>query len=170
MIAGFVLLPNVLALSSSYRASVSKLFEPFYYLSYYEGFLPSFISIQPSDKWTIMGYASLVFLAVVLLFAERKKHRSLKIGFVVTTIILLVPLLGKIMHRNCHMCSNRWVWGYSMLVCFIAYNRCSKPVGHFTRKTLMIITGAVVVVGAYLFIFTRDFKQRRNHFFRLYYL
>lgn len=153
MIAGFMLLPNVLALSSSYRASVSKLFEPFYYLSYYEGFLPSFISIQPSDKWTIMGYASLVFLAVVLLFAERKKHRSLKIGFVVTTIILLIPLLGKIMHGMSYV-SNRWVWGYSMLVCFIAATVVPSLL-NVTRKTLMIITGAVVIVGAYLFIFTK---------------
>lgn len=153
LIAGFMLLPNVLALSSSYRASVSKLFEPLYYLSYYEGFLPSFISIQPSDKWTIMGYASIVFLAVVLLFAERKKYRSLKIGFAVTTIILLIPLLGKIMHGMSYV-SNRWIWGYSMLVCFIAATVVPKML-NVTRKTLMIIAGAAVIVGSYLFVFTK---------------
>ena len=49
---------------------------------------------------------------------RRREHRALRIGFVVLTLMMLVPIFGRVMNGN-NYASNRWSFVYAMLISYI---------------------------------------------------
>ena len=86
-----------------------------YSLFYYERFASAFITQRSPGYWNIMGYSVVSLVAVILLFSKEKEHSQLKIGFIILTVFLLLPIAGHIMHGFSYV-SNRWIWGYSFVI------------------------------------------------------
>ena len=66
-----------------------------------------------------MGYCVLALICVVGLFLIRKKHLDLKVKFIVLTVFPLIPFFGYAFNGFGYV-TNRWVFGYSFLVAYIA--------------------------------------------------
>lgn len=94
-----------------------------YGLHYYAELFSNFLSSNTPSYWTATGYAPLSFLCVILLFCMYKKgkrasFRPLRIGFLLLTAFLCVPLFGSIFNGMGYV-TNRWIFGYSFLIAYI---------------------------------------------------
>lgn len=117
-IAAVILLPVVLQFLSDARSGSELTYPLLYGWSYYEEFLDQFLSLEYSNAWTYLGYVPVALLCVFLLFFKRKRLRGLKVGFVILTVMLLLPAAGSAMNGFSYV-ANRWGFGYSFLVALI---------------------------------------------------
>ena len=115
----FLFLPVVLTYMSNARLGSSNagslLFRS---ASYYIEFIVRWFS-QGSEYGEATGYCVLAFICVVGLFLIRKKYLDLKVKFIVLTVFLLIPFFGYAFNGFGYV-TNRWVFGYSFLVAYIA--------------------------------------------------
>ena len=115
----FLFLPVVITymtnarLGSSYEGSLL-----FRSASYYIEFIVRWFS-QGSEYGEATGYCVLALICVVGLFLIRKKYLELKVKFIVLTVFLLIPFFGYALNGFGYV-TNRWVFGYSFLVAYIA--------------------------------------------------
>jgi len=122
LMACIVLLPIItftLSTSRSQSTMGARSVDVLYPLSYYERFASSFITSIDVGHWAFMGYSAVALIAVVLLFTKKKENTQMKIGFLLLTGFLLMPAAGYVLHGFSYP-SNRWIFGYSFLVAFIA--------------------------------------------------
>lgn len=84
-------------------------------------FIPSigFLEQLPSAflTYTRYGVSAVALLAIFLLFLK-KKHLDLKIMFSILVIFIIFPVFGYILNGFAYV-SERWIWGFIMLVAFI---------------------------------------------------
>ena len=119
LMACFIILPNIIELLSSHRMGVETVYDLFYPITYYQRFLSSFISPgAPGGYWSEMGYTAISLISIVFMFTEKRKHKELKITFIILTLFLMFPFIGHVMHGFSYV-SNRWIWGYSFVVALI---------------------------------------------------
>ena len=76
-------------------------------------------------QWTTLGFTYLAGVGVLILFLrwsrsrrERLRNWALRIGFVLLTVMLCVPLAGRVMNGFGYA-SNRWDYAYAMLISYI---------------------------------------------------
>lgn len=86
--------------------------------SYYIDFVIRWFS-QGSEYGEATGYSVLALICVIGLFLIRKKYLDLKVKFVVLTGFLLIPFFGYALNGFGYV-TNRWIFGYSFLVAYIA--------------------------------------------------
>ena len=55
---------------------------------------------------------------IFVLFAKKKKYRTLKTGFILINLFLLFPFAGHVLNGFSYV-SNRWIWAYGMLMAYI---------------------------------------------------
>lgn len=148
-----VIVPQMHALFGSARFTSSPVnFQPTYSLSYYLNFIPGFISVFSSNNDYLIGYGATSLLACVALFLERgerrREHRALRIGFVVLTLMMLVPIFGRVMNGN-NYASNRWSFVYAMLISYIVCvvaPRLRRLGGRDRRSALIVLCVILVLV------------------------
>lgn len=113
-----VLIPVLIVFLGNGRSDVVRnteiLFDPLYYTTLYSRFM----SFSLAGTWTITGFIPILFISLLLLFKKKKKYTYLKILFVIFTVILLIPFLGKATNGFAYT-ANRWIWGYSFLLSYI---------------------------------------------------
>lgn len=146
LMAGVIAFPNIYALLTSNRMEVSNYIPLFYPWRDYAFFPFAFISDQRTSSWTHMGYAVIAVIAVLylFLFAKKKKENlQLRIGFVSLTVILMVPYLGHVMHGFSYV-TNRWMWGYGLLVSFIVTSMLPELI-EMSRKKLIMVSSLVIM-------------------------
>ena len=119
LLAGFVLVPSVMALLGMERlvdqsTSVPLLYQPIYYLELFANFLST--SEVGSDMY--QGFGGLAFLACLALFSRKRENRELKIVFVVLSVFLLLPHVGSFFNAL-NYASNRWSWAYNLCVALV---------------------------------------------------
>lgn len=150
-----VIVPQMHALFGSARfTSNTVTFQPTYSLLYYLNFIPGFISVFGPGNDYLIGYGATSLLACVALFLERgerrREHRALRIGFVVLTLMMLVPIFGRVMNGN-NYASNRWSFVYAMLISYIVCvvaPRLRRLGGRDRRSALVALCVILVLVLA----------------------
>ncbi len=117
-LSGVILLPTVYAfLTSSRTGEQSGLTSLFAYgWSYYETLFDELTAAVPSGhNWAILGFAGLTLLSIVLLFFQKEKRfLPLKTGVIICTVMICVPLFGKIMNGFGYV-TNRWCYGFALM-------------------------------------------------------
>ena len=147
------IVPQMHALFGSARfTSNTVIFQPTYSFLYYLNFIPGFISVFNSSNDYLIGYGATSLLACVALFLERgerrREHRALRIGFVVLTLMMLVPIFGRVMNGN-NYASNRWSFVYAMLISYIVCvvaPRLRRLGGRDRRSALVALCVILVLV------------------------
>ena len=148
-----VIVPQMHALFGSARfTSNTVTFQPTYSLLYYLNFIPGFISVFGPGNDYLIGYGATSLLACVALFLERgerrREHRALRVGFVVLTLMMLVPIFGRVMNGN-NYASNRWSFVYAMLISYIVCvvaPRLRRLGGRDRRSALVALCVILVLV------------------------
>lgn len=116
--ACFIFFPIVIAFFSSNRVTTENLVPIVYSIRYYQSLLPAFFSAATLDYGTILGFFSVSFLSIILLFAKRKKNWQLIIGFCILVSFLLIPYAGHVLNGFSYI-GNRWVFALIFLIAFI---------------------------------------------------
>ena len=117
MIAAVILLPVILPVFGTDRFKVENYLPLLYDKIYYEKYLGCLIG-ENMVHWGVAGYSAISMAGVFVLFSKRKKYTTLKVGFVLLNIFLLVPYAGHALNGFSYVC-NRWIWAYS---CPITYS------------------------------------------------
>lgn len=142
MMSAVILFPVLLLFANNPRSANKVEYSLIYAKQYYEQFLTGFITYKAGGHWNFMGYSAMALLAVILLFLYKKRRTFQKAAFILLTVFLLLPTAGYIFNGFSYV-SNRWVWGYSMLVSFIL---ASMWEDFFTlskiKKILLLLLGS----------------------------
>ena len=89
----------------------------FYEPDYYKNLLKYFITYGQSHQ-TIMGYSALSLLAIIILFIKTKYKITLKLFFIISVVMVLLPFFGKLLNGGSYI-ANRWIWILSLIVSYI---------------------------------------------------
>lgn len=119
--AMFIFLPILLAFLNNARINNSgidiELFK--YSKEFYIKFLAYFISSPKIfGQWNIEGYIPLSLICIISLFNKKKKQFSLKLGFIILTIFMLIPFFGYMFNGFSYI-TNRWIFAYGLLISYI---------------------------------------------------
>lgn len=117
LMAGIVLVPVISVLVNSARANSELSYHMLYDISYYKRFITDFMSHAVVGNWTILGFTGPAFVALLALFGK-KGRKTLKAGFIILTLMLCLPVAGKIMNGFSYV-SNRWCGIYAALISYI---------------------------------------------------
>ena len=158
MLSACMLLPVLLLFFNNPRTDYSSTCAAFYPQRYYELFMAGFVGCESIGYWNFMGYTAPALLAVILLFLCKKKYKTLKAGFVLLTVFLLVPYVGFMMNGFSYV-SNRWVWAYSMLVSYII-TVVWDEMRNLSLKKQMVLIGIVAVYYKISFSFNPEIAGR----------
>lgn len=119
VLSAIILLPVVMAFIGDGRSSESYIHTWIYDASYYRTFLSSMFSQTRLGYLTHLGYNAVALPAVCVLFLTKNKdYRVLRILFLGSTAMLLIPVFGWALNGFSYM-ANRWVWAYGMIIAFI---------------------------------------------------
>ena len=117
MMAAVVLLPVLIPLFGTQRFQAENYVPLLYDRVYYEKYLGCLIG-ENMIQWGVAGYSAAAMAGVFVLFAKKKKFTSLKAGFLLLNIFLLIPFAGHVLNGFSYV-SNRWIWAYGMMVAYI---------------------------------------------------
>ncbi len=161
MMACILFYPSVRTTLASSRqeggGSVPLLYDLNHYLNY--------IFVMPAaigqGEWAFHGHLPLAMLALMLLWlTPRKKHATEKRLFIICTIILMIPALGWFLNGMAYV-SNRWVWGYDLLIACICAFRL-PALGTVSKKKW-----AVLIALGVLYTYISSWQQLSNNYYRL---
>ena len=160
--ASIMLLPEILAVKNSTRtggvfANGLTFYPPYYYLA-----LPSQL-INGGNRdfyfWSALGFASIVFFAIVYIIQQRKKYPLLCLSFIISFVMLLLPFFGAFFNGMMSP-SNRWTLlsclPVSLAVCILL-----KHARQLSEKTLKIFSFSLFAYVAYIcltYFFENDEK------------
>ena len=117
LIAAVILLPVIVPVLGTDRFSAQSYVPLLYDKVYYEKYLGCLIG-ENMIQWGVAGFSAVSMTGVFVLFVKRKRFRSLKIGFVLLNLFLLIPFVGHVLNGFSYV-SNRWIWAYGMLIGYI---------------------------------------------------
>ena len=118
-IAGAVLVPVIMSFLADSRIGVEQPFHLFYPWYYYK-MLPG-LFLEEEDiyaigdgYWLILGINAPAIFSAVLLFADKGKKTILKIFYIISGVIIIFPIFGRILNGMSYM-TNRWSWALVLL-------------------------------------------------------
>lgn len=114
--AGLVFLPFAFSVLQAGRLSVDNTIPVLYSFSFYEKYFTGFLSGE-AGFWTELGFTGIGVLATVLLFI-RKEKTTLKIGFILMNLFMLIPYCGHLLNGFAYAC-NRASWAFPFLMAFL---------------------------------------------------
>ena len=117
LIAAVILLPVLLPVFGTERFNASNYVPLFYDKIYYEKYLGCLIG-ENMIQWGVAGYSAISLAGVFVLFSKRKKYSTLKAGFILLNLFLLIPFAGHVLNGFSYV-SNRWIWAYGMMISYI---------------------------------------------------
>jgi uncharacterized membrane protein YfhO len=117
-ISAVILLPQLMALLGSSRLSnhieTAWIGIPTTLISQ----LAALFSVEAyGSNWTFIGTALIGFVAVVVMFTQ-KKNWPMKIAFILLTCLIFSPKGAQLMNGMSYP-ANRWVWGYIMFLAMV---------------------------------------------------
>lgn len=124
LLACILFFPNAVSLLSQDRLGLDRFESLTYSFGYYLQLFEGFISPTSVGADCIYGFAPLALVAVFGLFFAKntglssKTRRILRILFVIFTLFLCLPIVGRIFNGFAYA-NNRWVWVYALLVSLI---------------------------------------------------
>ncbi|MCL2563259.1 MAG: YfhO family protein [Oscillospiraceae bacterium] len=155
LMACVIFIPQLIKLFATTRWNVEPTVDMFYPLEHYQGLLTNFITSVTPSSWTssTIGTTPIAFLAVILLFSTRKKHKALKAGFVVLTVFLLFPFFGHVMNGFSYV-ANRWLFGYVFVISLILATMLPQMLKATTKQLLAASVFSAVWLLVYLTVRT----------------
>lgn len=118
MLAAFILVPVLMLFFNTSRSQDAPFVTMLYENAYYIKLLYSTINFQGPGYWSYLGYACITVITSTLLFFDKKQSIALKIGLIILSLGLCFPFVGSFMNGMSYV-SNRWVFGYSLLIAYI---------------------------------------------------
>lgn len=158
-IAMIIFLPNAIFLFSSSRFSADVGVPSLYDMNYYYSFVVGFISSKQAGVYTKTGYSAIAAVAVIILFAKKRKYPGLKIAFLLTTLFCMFPVFGHIFNGFSTV-KNRWIFGYSMLIAFITVTMI--PYFFTLKRSEKIKTFLGTIIYCYLFHYCMSQNKYSN--------
>lgn len=140
--AGVFLLPSLGLLFQTGRMSNETTVPLLYGIKYYARFFSGFISMDSPGHQTFLGYTVIAFPAVILLFAT-KGEKLLKTGFVLLTGFLCIPFIAHVFNGMSYV-TNRWAFGYTMLVAYIVVKMYPVFLKLCIRQKIILIVFTVL--------------------------
>lgn len=136
--AAVILLPVITSMFQADRVGIDFYLPVFYTDKYYKDLVLNFTS-GGGAHFSFLGYSAIGFLAVVSLYCSKGKNALLKILFPVMTVFLCIPYVGHVFNGFSYR-TNRWVFGYSMLVAYIVVKGDFFSLGGREKKRLVFFT------------------------------
>ena len=149
----FVAIPSLLAILGTGRVGndVTSFKNMLHYeISYYKNFITDF-TLMPDEigeffgSWVFLGFSTLTVPAVLLLFfdVKKKKERSLRILFILLTVMLFIPAVAYVMSGFSNI-SGRFCFGYAFIVAAILMFMLPRFVD--IERGRMAVVGILLVV------------------------
>lgn len=121
-IAAVTFLPSAMYVLGTGRMEAGNSVPVLYPLSYYGRLAGDFFCVDytsPGSRYyTVLGLVPLLLVAVLVMLVKIKEYIDLKAGFFMLTLFLLFPFFGHVLNGFSYV-SNRWIWGYDMLLSYI---------------------------------------------------
>ena len=118
LVSCVLMLPQVMALAGSERLELDRSSSLLYILPTYVNFFTKYTSSTLMGSDAYVGVNALAPIALLLLVMRRRENRGLLLAFVVLTVMLVIPIFGRIMNAMEYP-TDRWSWAYGMLVAWI---------------------------------------------------
>lgn len=151
-----VLLPSAMYVLGTGRMSARNYVPVLYPLAHYAKLLNDFFGVDytmaSSRYYTVMGFAPILLVTLLVLLVQWKKNRELKAGWLILTVLLLIPFAGHMINGFSYV-SNRWIWAYGMLLSYILV-KMYPEFGKLEKKERMalLVLGCVVVPAGELIL------------------
>lgn len=101
--------------------------------------------------WNFLGFASVAFAAVILLFASKwKKNAQLKVFFILGVLMLAIPYAGYALNGFAYV-TNRWLFAFDLLVAYICVEMIPELKAASGKKLLAVLAGAGAVFAGNLY-------------------
>lgn len=152
-IASVILLPVVSCALGTGRFEAEHYIPLWYPGNFYTGMIAGYLT-GASENWTQMGYTAYGVVGIFLLFLQRKKYRAYKIGFLVLTVLLMIPYVGYVMNGFSYA-SNRFSWAYAMLISYILV-KTWPDLGVLKEKKKKQLILCIVVYCVLCFLFEQS--------------
>ena len=122
MMACVLFYPSVRTTLASSRQDGGGNIPALYDLDYYLNFIFTLPTAAGQGDWDFHGHLPLSLLALVLLWmTPKKENKTEKRLLILCTLLLLIPACGWLLNGMAYV-SNRWVWGFNLLVaCICAF-------------------------------------------------
>lgn len=117
MIASAIFLPVIMTIFGTDRFQAENYVPLLYDRIYYEKYLGCLIG-ENMIQWGVAGYSAVAMAGVFVVFSKKKKYTSLKLGFLLLNVFLLLPFAGHVLNGFSYV-SNRWIWAYGMMIAYI---------------------------------------------------
>jgi len=142
LMASIILLPTIYAFLNSARTGYEQTY--LYGSGAYKNFYMGLICMRHSH-WTIIGLSSIILLMIPILFTKRKEKeaKTFWILLVITTIMLIVPVVSSIMN-GFSFPNNRWIFAYSFILSYIV-TICFNQKLDYSKKQIKIMTIFVAI-------------------------
>ncbi|MCR4740456.1 MAG: YfhO family protein, partial [Lachnospiraceae bacterium] len=147
LLSAVILFPVILQLMTSGRYGEAKEVPMIYDGAYYLKFLSSFTGFLSAGSWTVMGYTSVAFLSVVLMFAVKRKYKKSRALFIIITIAMLIPVFGFAMTGFAYT-NNRWVFVYEFAVSYIV-SKLFYEFEDIKGRTITVLMAATILYLIY---------------------
>ena len=151
-----ILLPSAMYVLGTGRMSARNYVPVLYPLAHYAKLLNDFFGVDytmaSSRYYTVMGFAPILLVTLLVLLVRWKKNRELKVGWLILTVLLLIPFAGHMINGFSYV-SNRWIWAYGMLLSYILV-KMYPEFGKLEKKERMalLVLGCVVVPAGELIL------------------
>lgn len=147
MMAGILFYPSIRTILASARQAEAGPSTPLLYtLHFYKQYLFGMVATTSAGFWTYNGLAPLSLIAVLLMWLSPRKNRTQIVLFCIGTVMLTVPIFGWLLNGTAYV-SNRWCWGYALLVSCICALNFDRFFTLTARKWCVVIAFAVCYVG-----------------------
>lgn len=142
LIASVILLPTAYAFLNSARTGYEQTWQ--YSPGFYQSFFQGLISMRFCN-WTVVCVSAICLLMLPILFTKMKDKevRTYAILFIMTTIMLMIPIVGSIMN-GLSFPSNRWVFAYSFILSYIV-TICFDRHLQYSKKQMIVMTVFLLV-------------------------
>lgn len=150
-LSSVILLPTIYSYLTSSRTGdrggTTSLFS--YDQSYYQNLFNELVKGCPDagESWAILSFTGMTLLSIVLLFLKKdKKYRPLKAGVIICTVMICVPLFGKIMNGFGYV-TNRWCYAFALMGALVLVFMLPEFLHLSRRETLILLLAGGVYLG-----------------------
>lgn len=147
LIASIILLPTIYAFLNSARTGEDTICQ--YSLDYYKSLFSINLFTVYGDNWSYIGVSSIILVMLPVLLMRRKQHKVFFIYLIITTLFLIIPILGSFMN-GFSFPNNRWSFIYAFILSYIV-TLCLDS--HYSKKEIkamnliMILYTVIAVIG-----------------------
>lgn len=161
MMASVLLYPSLRTTLASSRQEGGGSVPLLYELSHYLKYITVMSTASGLGSWAFHGHLPLSMIAILLLWMTRKKeNKTEKWLFLGCTVILLVPIFGWFLNGMAYV-SNRWIWGYNLLIAYICAAQFPKLPNLSKKKW------AVLAVFGVVYAYLASWQQLNGNYYRL---